>query len=518
MDGVNLTIAIRPAGSDPFVYEDIVNGVPKFSGYAIDVIDRICIQLGCTYNFYRLNDTSSGTTVSQAPIKIPGVSMAAGTITITAARAKVVDCTQPYFYLGLRTAILTEAEQTQTSASVFAFLDPMTWQIWAIFFAFIIMSGTVLGIDSHGDEQFGGEEVNMAESIGFGIYYSYMLSVQRMIYEPEHRAPFSYLFFVGVQFVFFLFGALFLARLASYLIASKVFSYPIQDINQNEIIDLSDIVNALSGICLPTGSSIAAFFNLNYPSATYVSCPSTLACLDMVVKGQCTGFVYDAPILESKARTTYQQLTVIGEKFYDQGYGFTFPPGSPYTAYWNSAIVYLHEQGFYDFLEDKYFPPIYTEDNAPTPYMLDDCKGLFLVASSGIGIIVGLHILQKIYLYLRASKNVQDSPESSAESLAVTDGMGVQLTTGKNGEMDRSSVDNLESLSHLQSRNQSQPQPQSQSQSQSNHLENNRHEDNPDVDHENLNIRQPSNKKLPPLQGVVLSAYGKPVLIPGSPQ
>jgi hypothetical protein len=61
----------------------------------------------------------------------------------------------------------------------------------------------------------------------------------------------------------------------------------------------------------------------------------------------------------------------------------------------------LQEQAFYDALDEKYFPPIYSEDSPPSPYMFDDCKGLFYVALVGIGIIIGLHFVQKIYQFIR---------------------------------------------------------------------------------------------------------------------
>jgi len=141
--------------------------------------------------------------------------------------------------------------------------------------------------------------------------------------------------------------------LTSYITATLASAMTVSTLTA-EVSGLSDLRGARVGTV--AGSSAAAV--LERSGFDVAGFPDVAAAAEALRAGSVKGVVYDSPILRYYiSRHPTSGLSLVGDPFDLQDYGFALPLGSALRKEVNAALLKLQVSGWTDELENKWFQP-----------------------------------------------------------------------------------------------------------------------------------------------------------------
>ncbi|XP_071495259.1 glutamate receptor ionotropic, kainate 1-like [Diadema antillarum] len=350
----------------PFVtIEETVSG-PKFTGFCIDMLDKIAEKLDFTYDIYLTPDSNYGGKRADGSwnglvgqVYYGLADMAVAGMVINSDRETVVDFTKPFMNYGVGILL----RKPQKKSNVFAFLEPLDIKVWGCVLASLFVVGFLIYIldrlspySSYGK---GGPECDEAND--FNLQNSLWFAFASCLQQGGDNTPISVSGRMLSAFWWFfalIIIATYTANLAAFLTVTRM---------ENPINSLEDLANQ-NKIIYGTieNSSLHRFFEKRKNQRIYermwdfMSSSQTSPWVPTDkegyrrVKQESYAFFWDAPILDYIKQTECDLMTV-GKPFNLKGYGIATPQGAAYRDNLSVAILKLQEEGILEEIKKKWF-------------------------------------------------------------------------------------------------------------------------------------------------------------------
>ncbi len=310
-----------------------VKNEERYSGMAVELWEAAAARLGLKYS-YKLFDNISD--VLQAATN-GEIDVVVSNVTISSARLKHLDFTQPWYDSGLRIMI-----KENRSANIFAklaengYLQTYMWLAGLLLVATFILTLVDRRFDAFFPRTW---KRGLAESFFHVISATSTGKTTHKLLFGAFGRIFSALWILcGIAFV---------AYITSSITSTMVGTSMTHSINNRT--DLAKkIVGVQSGSVAETHAQLLALDIRRFRNTT----EATEALLDERIDA----IIDDAPVLEYYD-TLHPELplTVVGGIIKPEKYGFALPPGSKLTAPLSVQLLELHESGLLDNLYAKYF-------------------------------------------------------------------------------------------------------------------------------------------------------------------
>lgn len=328
-----LRVAVKPA--KPFAYEE--NG--QWRGYSIELWNAIAQKNKWQFEWVPM-DTVPQTLQALQDQK---VDVGVGALSITEEREKILDFTHPFFESGLQ--IITPAA---TAGSIMVALEglmsaPVLGGIIGLLLALVLVSWLLWYLERRRNEE--SFPVPAVEGMKEAVWWSTNVLIAGGC---ENKAP------VGtpgriVAVVWMLGGIAF----TSYITAVFTSTLTVSRLH-TEVRGIDDLKGQL--VATIEGSSSDAFLSKEgIPLEGHEDLESAMGAL---VAQDVKAVVYDAPMLRYWMTTHAKEagkLTLAGDTFARQHYGFALPMGSDKRKQINEALLELRASGFLEELEERWF-------------------------------------------------------------------------------------------------------------------------------------------------------------------
>lgn len=381
----------------PFVIHKVFpDGTESFSGLSLEMWNRVAEALLVDYELASIPATSPSNSMVDAVVN-GTVDLALSWTTITAERMRRVSFSQPYYYLGLR--FLVRADSVKVELSSLA--RPFSSALWLLVAASVIVFAVLLHWfegDNSEDADFR-DAASLPSAFVNAIYHAGLTLVQDREYAP-----------VTVEGRVITFGFVFFALIIVSSYAAELFSFLTFSKTELVVSSLADLQNnkvPLSRVGIETGGSVQSYIeeeilgcfpNCPRPPKAYATCVSSRECYDKLQRKEVQVVVNDAPVLEYAAQTDCT-VRVVGEPFYDQGYGIMqrSDPDLLLVDDISNAILRLQEDGYLQQLDTRWFG----RSACPSATSKDDDR-------LGVGSLSSIFIFMGVVFLLAATLHVLD--------------------------------------------------------------------------------------------------------------
>lgn len=306
----------------------------KDVGFSVDLWDAVATELGLDYEFQRVDVFGD----MLAGVETSAVDGAIANISITAARERVMDFTQPIYASGLQIMV----PQKDSGVSMLTLLLRADLLV-AILAAFALLFGG--GMLMWAFERKHQDYFN--RPAGEAMFPSFWWALNLVVNGGfEQLAPRSIL---GRVFgTFMVISSLFVVS----IFVAKITAAITVDAIQNNVDGVNDLYGKRVGTI--EGSTSAGF--LDKRDLRFIEYKGLEEVLSAFEQGILDAVVFDAPILAYYANTRGAgQAQLIGRVFLPENYGMALPANSELAEPINRALLTLRESGKYDSLITKWF-------------------------------------------------------------------------------------------------------------------------------------------------------------------
>ncbi|KAJ1403838.1 Solute-binding protein family 3/N-terminal domain of MltF [Sesbania bispinosa] len=330
-------------------YREFVSQIPgtdTFQGFCIDVFLSAVnlLPYAVPYKFIPYGDGKNNPSITELVrlITTGEFDGAVGDIAITTERTKMVDFTQPYIESGL--VVVAPVKESETSA--LAFLAPFTPRMWLVTAIFFILVGTVVWILEHRvNDEFRGPPKKQVVTI---LWFSF----STMFFSHRENTVSTLGRFVLLiwLFVVLIINSSYTASLTSILTVQQL-SSPIKGIES--------LANSKEPIGYTQGSFAKNYLiqEIGIDESRLVPLRTPEESARALKKGPQNGGV--AAYIDERAYidlflSSQCELTVVGQEFTRNGWGFAFPRDSPLAVDLSTAILQLTDNGDLQRIHDKW--------------------------------------------------------------------------------------------------------------------------------------------------------------------
>ncbi|KAL9663361.1 hypothetical protein QQ045_018747 [Rhodiola kirilowii] len=323
-----------------------IDGTELFKGYCMDVFTAALklMPYPVPYKLLPFGDGKENPSCTDLVrlIKTGVYDAAIGDIAIVTNRTRMVDFTQPYIESGL----VVVAPVRKLSPHAWSFLRPFTPQMWGVTAVFFLVVGAVVWILEHRvNNQFRGPP---KEQFVTTLWFSF--STLFFSHRERITSAIGRVVLIIWLFVVLIVNSSYTASLTSILTAQQLYS-PIKGIES--------LVASDDPIGYQQGS-----FSRDYLIDELMIHPSRLIPLnspeeyakaleDGPSKGGVAAFVDESAYMELFLSTRCH-LSIVGQQFTKNGWGFAFSRDSPLAVDFSTAILKLSETGELQRIHDKW--------------------------------------------------------------------------------------------------------------------------------------------------------------------
>ena len=326
-----LRVVVKPA--EPFAFEQ--GGV--LMGYSVDLWKKAAADAGFTFETRVVDTVPELLEAVQTGVADVGV----GAISITPDREAVLDFSHPFFKSGLQVMARSKGEAGAFSAFRALWNRNVAEVVLVLLLAVFLISHILWIVERKINPE------SFPEGYVRGVWESTWWSIATLISGGcENKAP------VGVAgrlvAVVWMLGGI---GLTSYITATLASAMTVNTLSA-EVSGLSDLRGSRVGTI--TGSSAENL--LQRSGFDVVGFPEVGPAAEALRAGAIKGVVYDSPLLRYYiAQNPAAGLSLVGEPFDLQDYGFALQLGSSLRKDINAALLKLQVAGWTDELEDKWF-------------------------------------------------------------------------------------------------------------------------------------------------------------------
>ncbi|XP_078157754.1 glutamate receptor 2.7-like [Carex rostrata] len=396
-NGKILRIAI-PAKGGFSVFVNVSGPVKKnmptsaVTGYCIDVFNAALSKLpyAVPYEFYPLHVNSYNDLVYQVYLK--NYDALVGDVTIRANRTNYVDFTMPYTESGVSMIVPLSSDSSQ---SMWIFLQPLPAQLWFTSFAFFVFTGLVVGVIEHRiNEELRGK--TLLQEIGLVYYFAF----STLVFAHKEKLHSSLSRFVVIIWVFvvLILTSSYTASLTSMLTVKQLLP-SVTDVNQ--LLKQGDYVGYQDGSFVKD-----LLLKLGFEAGKLKNLSTADEYADALAKGSSNGGVaaifdeipYIKVFLSQYCGNNY---IMTGPTYKTDGFSFVFPRGSPLLQDLSRAVLSVTEGDEMTLIERKWLGDSNTCTRSSTSLSSSSLDircfaGLFIIT----GIVSSLMLLLYIGLFL----------------------------------------------------------------------------------------------------------------------
>jgi polar amino acid transport system substrate-binding protein len=317
----------------PFVTEE--NG--ELGGFSIELWKNIAQELDAKSDFKKTESIPgllSALTSKQADLSIAAIS-------VTAAREKDFDFSQPIFDAGLQILVRSQGSQSSLAKLLGSIFTPTLFQLLGLMALIILIPAHIIWLVERNHD--GGFLENSAYFPG--IFKACWWAAGTLATQAEEmpKSAWGRLMAVIWMFISVVFIAYFTATVTTSLTVEQL---------QSNIKGPQDLAGKRVGTI--AGTTSATYLKQQKIEATeFKQTEEVYAALN---NSDIDAVVFDAPILlYYAAHDGKGKVQVVGSVFRKESYAIALPNGSPYRKPINNAILSLQEKGTYQEIYDKWF-------------------------------------------------------------------------------------------------------------------------------------------------------------------
>ena len=326
-----LRVVVKPA--EPFAFEQ--GGV--LMGYSVDLWKKAAADAGLVFET-RVVDTVPELLEA---VEDGSADVGVGAISITPDREAVLDFSHPFFKSGLQVMARAKGEAGAFSAFRALWNRNVAEVVLVLLLAVFLISHILWVVERKINPE------SFPEGYVRGVWESTWWSIATLISGGcENKAP------VGVAgrlvAVVWMLGGI---GLTSYITATLASAMTVNTLSA-EVSGLSDLRGTRVGT-VAGSSSEALLKRIGFDVAVF---PDLAEAAEALRSGAVKGVIYDSPLLRYYvAQNPSAGLSLVGDPFDLQDYGFALRLGSPLRKELNAALLKLQVSGWTDELEDNWF-------------------------------------------------------------------------------------------------------------------------------------------------------------------
>ncbi|XP_020217528.1 glutamate receptor 3.6 isoform X2 [Cajanus cajan] len=323
-----------------------IKGTHLFEGFCIDVFLAAVnlLSYAVPYKFVTYGDGKNNPSMTELTrlITTGEFDGAVGDIAITSERTRMVDFTQPYIESGL----VVVAPVRRAESSALPFLAPFTPMMWFVIAIFFILVGAVVWILEHKvNDEFRGPPKKQLVTV---LWFSF----STMFFSHRENTVSTLGRFVLIiwLFVVLIINSSYTASLTSILTVQQLYS-PIKGIES--------LVNGKEPIGYKQGSFAGNYLvqEIGIDESRLVPLTTPEEAAKALRKGPQNGGV--AAYIDERAYidiflSSRCDLTVVGQEFTRNGWGFAFPRDSQLAVDLSTSILQMIDSGDLQRIHDKW--------------------------------------------------------------------------------------------------------------------------------------------------------------------
>lgn len=359
--------------------------IPK--GYCIDVFEAVMENLSyAPYEFilYEDNEGNPNGTYDDLVYQVflQKFDAVVGDVTIIANRSLYVDFTLPYTESGVSMLVPINDNRKKDA---WAFLDPLTTDLWLASGAFFIFTGFVVWLIEHRiNNEFRGEP---AEQLGTVLYFSFSTLV--FAHREKVLSNLSRIVVIVWLFVVLVLQSSYTASLSSMLTVQQL---------QPTVTDLNDLIKNGNQVGYLVDSFMPSLLTrLNFKQSKLIAYSSPEEYHDALSNRTVAAIVDEIPYLKIFLNKYCGKYAMVGTTYKTDGFGFVFPKNSPLVSEVSSEILKLLENNKMVNIENN----LYGNRSCPTPEESDtNSSSLSFRSFWGLFLITGVASMACLVLYL----------------------------------------------------------------------------------------------------------------------
>ncbi|RDX85403.1 Glutamate receptor 3.6, partial [Mucuna pruriens] len=383
-------------------------GTDMFEGFCIDVFLAAVnlLPYAVPYKFIAYGDGKNNPSMTELTrlITTGEFDGAVGDIAITTERTRMVDFTQPYIESGL----VVVAPVRRAESNALAFLAPFTPKMWCVTAVFFILVGAVVWILEHRvNDEFRGPPKKQVVTI---LWFSF----STMFFSHRENTVSTLGRFVLIiwLFVVLIINSSYTASLTSILTVQQLYS-PIKGIeslaNSKDPIGYTQGSFAGNYLVQEIGIDESRLVPLTTPDET------AKALRDGPQNGGIAAYIDEHPYTDLFLSSRCD-LTVVGQEFTRNGWGFAFPRDSPLAVDMSTAILQMVDNGDLQRIHDKWL----LSSACLSQGAKLEVERLQLKSFWGLYVICGIACLLALFIYL--IQIFRQYHKHHSEELEYTDG------------------------------------------------------------------------------------------------
>ncbi|KAK4490904.1 hypothetical protein RD792_001620 [Penstemon davidsonii] len=383
----------------------------EVTGHCIDVFDAVMAALpyAVPYEyipFATSNHKNAGTHNDLVyQVYLRNYDAVAGDVTIVANRSQYVDFTLPFTESGVSMVVPIKDVK---SKNAWAFLKPLTWELWLTSFCSFVFIGILIWILEHRiNEDFRGP---LWHQVGVVFWFAF----STMVFAHKERVISNL-----ARIVLIIWFLMVLILTQSYT-ASLTSMLTVQKL-QPTVIDVNELIRNREYVGYQEGSFVLGMLKImKFDETRLLAYNSVEECNDLFSKGSGNGGISAAfdeiPYIELFLAKYCSKYTMVGPTYKTDGFAFVFPIGSPLVPDVSRAILYVTEGDKMVGIEKKWLGdktkcPDSTNLLTSNNLGLESFWGLFLVVGVAAISAFIIHVIR--FLHEHWHVIVDSNPEST---------------------------------------------------------------------------------------------------------
>ncbi|XP_047967478.1 glutamate receptor 2.7-like [Salvia hispanica] len=369
----------------------------KVEGYCKDVFDMVieALPYGVQYEYipFATSDHKRAGSYDEFVYAVykGEFDAAVGDVTIIASRSQYVDFTLPYTESGVSMVVPVKNDKNKNA---WAFLKPLTWQLWLTSFCSFVFIGFLIWILEHRiNEEFRGP---LWHQVGTIFWFAF----STMVFANRERVISNL-----SRFLLIIWFLVVLILTQSYT-ASLTSMLTVQELKPT-ITDVNELIRNKETVGYHNGSFVFELLKgLSFDESRLLAYSSPEDMHELFRKGSAKGGISAAfdeiPYVKLFLAKYCSKYITVGPMYKTDGFGFAFPIGSPLVPDISRAILNVTEGMKMMEVENKWFKndtecADFIEFSSSNSLGIESFWGLFMIV--GIAGVIALIIYVTSFLY-----------------------------------------------------------------------------------------------------------------------
>ncbi|XVF35720.1 hypothetical protein REPUB_Repub18cG0170500 [Reevesia pubescens] len=414
---LRIGVPVKENGFKEFVdldWDPVSQKAKSIKGYCIDIFDAVMAKMpyGVPYEYIPFatpDGKFAGSYDDLTNQVVYGIYDAVvGDTTIVANRSLLVDFTLPYTESGVSMIVPIRDNKKKNA---WAFLKPLTWDLWVTSGSFFVFIGFVVWILEHRiNEDFRGPPLHQ---VGTSFWFSF----STMVFAHRETVASNLARFVVIIwcFVVLILTQSYTASLTSLLTVEQL---------QPTVTDINELLKRRENVGFLAGSFVEGILlGLKFDKGQLKKYESLEELHDLFAIGSANGGISAAldeiPYIKLFLAKYCGKYTTVEPTYKTDGFGFIFPKGSPIVGDVSRAILNVTQGDQMEQIQNKWFKneavcPNFDPSVSSHSLGLESFWGLFLIVGvasiSALVIFAAMFLTRLLLIHVVVAQNTTNIP------------------------------------------------------------------------------------------------------------